>query len=189
MTSSRRLDAGIAVAGIPPPKPDAEKGVKAEQTLEPQSDKHPFLFRFAEPQRAKLAAMADEVTFEKDDIVLVAGEHSTHFYLLVSGSVGVDVVARYYSARIQTIGPGGVFGWSSLLDGCDTFFQIRARERCSVLRLEGVRLTAFCREYPEFGVELLRGVLRTVADRVLAAETKLAEFCGVSTRSGPAANT
>src|ERR1017187_3701140 len=60
------------------------RALKAEQTLEPQSDKHPFLFRFAEPQRAKLAAMADKVTFEKDDIVLVAGEHSTHFYLLVS---------------------------------------------------------------------------------------------------------
>lgn len=151
----------------------------------PQSDKHPFLFRFAEPHRARLVAMADEVTFEKDAIVLVSGERSTHFYLIVSGSVGVDVVAKYYTARIQTIGPGGVFGWSSLLDGCDTFFQIRARERCSVLQLEGVRLTAFCRDNPDFGVELLRGVLRTVADRVLAAETKLAEFCGVSTRGDP----
>jgi len=156
--------------------------------MELQSNKHPFLSRFTEAYRAQLVAMADEVTFETDDIVLVAGERSTHFYLIVSGSVGVDVVARYYTARIQTIGAGGVFGWSSLLDGCDTFFQIRARERCLALRLEGARLTAFCRDNTEFGVELLRGVLRTVADRVLAAETKLAEFCGVSTRSDPPAS-
>lgn len=153
-----------------------------EQAMELQSSSHPFLSRFTEPQRAELVAMADEVTFEKDEIVLVAGERSTHFFLLVTGSVGVDVVARYYTARIQAIGPGGVFGWSSLLDGCDTFFQIRAREECSALRLKGALLTALCRDNPRLGVELLSGVLRTVADRVLAAETKLAEFCGVSTR-------
>jgi CRP-like cAMP-binding protein len=164
------------------------RALNAEQAMEPESDKHPFLFRFTELHRARLVAMADEVTFEEDDIVLAAGERSTHFYLIVSGSVDVNVVARYYTARIQTIGAGGVFGWSSLLDGCDTFFQIRARERCLALRLEGARLTAFCRDNTEFGVELLRGVLRTVADRVLAAETKLAEFCGVSTRSDPPAS-
>lgn len=133
-------------------------------------------------------SLAEEVTFEDEDIILAAGERSIHFYLIVSGDVGVDVVAPYYTARVQTLGPGDAFGWSSLLDGCDTFFQIRARERCTALCLDGASLMARCREDPAFGVELLRGVLRTVADRVLAAETKLAEFCGVSTRKNPASS-
>ena len=149
-------------------------------------EEHSFLSKFTEVQRARLASMAQEVTFEEGDVILVAGERSTDFYLVVTGSVGIDVVARSYTARVQAIGPGDVFGWSSLLDGCDTLFQVRARERCTALRLDGAGVIAMCREAPAFGVELLRAVLRTVADRVLGAETKLAELCGVSCPSSPA---
>jgi CRP-like cAMP-binding protein len=180
-------DLALQLPVIHTPERMRDRVLNEDRAMESQSSGHPFVSKFTEPQRAQLVAMADEVTFEKDEIVLASGERSTHLYLIVGGSVGVDVVARYYTARIQTIGPGGIFGWSSLLDGCDTFFQIRAREGCSALRLDGARLRALCRENPALGVELLSGVLRTVADRVLAAEAKLAEFCGVSTRGNPPA--
>jgi CRP-like cAMP-binding protein len=121
--------------------------------------------------------------FEPDEVVLPVGGRSEHFYLLTSGSVGVDAVTKYYKVRVQALGPGDAFGWSSLLDGCDTFFEVRACEHCSALRFHGDTLTALCRRDPDFGVEFLRGVLRTVAGRVLGAEMKLAEFCGVTERT------
>jgi hypothetical protein len=148
-----------------------------------QSYNRPLLSKLTEPQRELLLALAEEITFEQDQVVLHVGEGSQHFYLLTSGSVGVDVVTRYYKVRVQALGPGDAFGWSSLLEGCDTFFEVRACERSTALRFRGDRLTALCRENPNFGVEFLRGVLHTVAGRVLGAEMRLAEFCGVSERT------
>jgi CRP-like cAMP-binding protein len=141
---------------------------------------HSFLSRFGEAQRERLLALAEKASFNEGDIILTAGEQSRYFYLVVSGSVSIDVVARHYTARVQAIGPGDAFGWSSLLDGCDTLFQVRAREACTVLRLEGAAVIAVCREDAEFGVELLRAVLQVVVGRVLGAESKLAELCGVT---------
>jgi CRP-like cAMP-binding protein len=141
-----------------------------------------LLSRLTLSHRERLLSAADEVTFDQEEVILSVGQPSKSFYLLTSGSVGVDLVAPYYSLRVQALGPGDAFGWSSLLDGCDTMFQVRARERCSALRFCGAALTAMCREDPEFGVELLRGVLHVVACRVLGAEAKLVEFCGLSER-------
>ena len=122
--------------------------------------------------------MAQEVTFEEDELVLVVGERSKSFYLLNSGSVGIDVVTGSCSARVQALGPGDAFGWSSLLEGCDTLFQVRAREKCAAWQLSGADVAALCREDPAFGVEFLRAVLRIVAGRVHGAEAKIAELCG-----------
>lgn len=132
--------------------------------------------------RETLTSLGEEVTFQEDEVILRIGEPSQHFYLLLSGSVSVEVVAQHYRARVQALGRGQVFGWSSLLDGCDTLFEVRALEPTTALRFRGTALNAMCRQNPAFGVELLRWVLHSVAGRVLGAETKLAEFCGVSAR-------
>jgi CRP-like cAMP-binding protein len=139
-----------------------------------------LLSKLSIAQVQRLLAVADAVTFEQDEVILRAGEPSQSLYLLTSGSVSVDAVTRYYSIRVQALGPGDVFGWSSLLESYDTLFQVRARERCSALRFDGAIVTAMCHDDPAFGVQLLRGVLRIVAGRVLGAESRLAEFCGVS---------
>jgi CRP-like cAMP-binding protein len=144
---------------------------------------HSFFSGFTDAQRTQLRALAQEVTFEANEVILVAGERSKDFYVLASGSVGVDVVTRSYTVRVQALGRGDAFGWSSLLDDYDTLFQVRARERCTALRLDGSGVTSLCREDPAFGVEFLRAVLRTVAGRVHGAETRLAELCGVEERS------
>jgi CRP-like cAMP-binding protein len=140
----------------------------------------PFLSLFGEEQQERLRSLAETVTFEEGDVILVAGERAENFYLLLAGSVSVDVIAQSYTVRVQALATGEAFGWSSLLEGCDSLFQVRARERCTALRFNGEKVIALCREDPKFGVEFLRGVLRTVAGRVYGAETKLAELCGVT---------
>lgn len=141
---------------------------------------HAFLYGLTDEQKSRLTSIGEQVTFNEGQVILSTGERSKDFYLLLSGSVGVDVVARSYSARVQALGPGDMFGWSALLDDYDTVFQVRARECCTALRLCGAQVTDMCRRDPAFGVELLRSVLRTVAGRVHGAETKLAELCGVA---------
>jgi CRP-like cAMP-binding protein len=59
----------------------------------------------------------------------LAWQQSKFFYLLLSGSVSVEVGTRSYTLGIRVLGLGEAFGWSALLDHHDTLFQARAREQ------------------------------------------------------------
>ena len=123
--------------------------------------------------------MSREIEFRRDEIILRTAEKSRSFYLLVTGSVAVEVVRASFSVCVQALGPGEAFGWSALLRGSDTLFQVRAREAYRIACIDGRGLTALCRADPEFGVTLLLRILAIVAARVHGTEARLAEFCGL----------
>lgn len=140
---------------------------------------HAFLAGLAEAQAARVLSLGEEVTFSEGELVLDNGQRSTSCYLVLSGSVAVALATARLTVSVQVVASGGIFGWSALLQGQDTMFQVRARELTTALRIEGSALTALCREDPELGVELLHRVLRVVSGRVRATETVFAEWCGV----------
>ena len=144
---------------------------------------HRFTHGLSGSGLAKLASLACEETFEQDQVILVSEQQSKDFYLLLSGSVCVEVCAPHYTVCVQALGAGEAFGWSSLLLHHVTLFQIRASERSTAIRLDGSRLFAVCGEDPEFGLELFRRLLELVAGRVKATELRLAEFCGIAASS------
>jgi CRP/FNR family transcriptional regulator, cyclic AMP receptor protein len=139
-----------------------------------------FAGRLSAPHRETLGAMGRRIEFDEDQLILQARQRSTHFYLLVSGSVCVEVRTPVYTVCVQVLGPGDAFGWSSFLDHHDTLFQVRAREASRVICWDALPLFDACRKNPEFGLELYTSVLEVVAGRVKATESKLAEFCGSS---------
>lgn len=140
---------------------------------------HQFLEGLEEAQLKVLADLADEITFDTDEVVLVDGQHSTSFYLVVSGSVSVELRTAGFVVSVQSLGPGDVFGWSALLRDQDTLFQVRARERTGALRILGADLKSACREDPRLAAAILERTLRVVAGRVRATEIRFAEMCGV----------
>jgi len=146
-----------------------------------------FTAGLADRHSAKLASLARKVHFSEDELVLVAGQRSTHFYLVLSGSACVEVRTPVYTMCVQVLGPGDAFGWSSFLGHQDTLFQVRAREATCALCWDASELHAACRGNPEFGLELFERLLDLVAGRVKATETKLAEFYGAPSFAGPSA--
>jgi len=140
---------------------------------------HAFTQGLTDAQIDSLAAVAHEVTFEEGEVVLEDGQRSTSFYLVVSGSVAVELRTPRYAICVQSLGEGNVFGWSSLLDRQDTLFQVRARERTRALEIEGARLKEYCFRDSALGTELLHRILHVVAGRVKATEVRFAEMCGV----------
>jgi len=140
---------------------------------------HQFTRGLADGQIQALAAIASEVTFEENELVLVDGERSKCFFLVAAGSVSVELRTPQYVVSVQAVGPGEAFGWSALLDDHDTLFQVRAREHTTALRLDGKALRAACRQDSQLGVELLQRALGVVAGRVRATELRFAEMCGV----------
>lgn len=140
---------------------------------------HEFTRGLTEAQIASLAPAASVVTFEENEIVLEDGQRSRAFYLVMEGSVTVELRAPRYVVTVQAVEAGQAFGWSALLDRQDTMFQVRAREHTRALRLEGEALKSLCRQDPVLGVELMHRTLALVAGRVKATELRFAEMCGV----------
>ena len=140
---------------------------------------HEFTHGLSGAQVDGLAKLAAEVTFEEDEIILVDGQRSTSFYLVMSGSVVVELSTPRYAMCVQSLGAGSVFGWSALLEDQDTLFQVRARERTVALEIDGAALKSRCFEDPSLGAALLHRLLHVVAGRVRATEMRFAEMCGI----------
>jgi len=140
---------------------------------------HEFANGLSDQQIARLAEIACEVRFGEDEVILADGQRSTEFYLVISGSVVVELCTAHCVVSVQAVGAGQVFGWSSLLDRQDTLFQVRAREETLALRLDGEALKELCRRDPALGIEILQRTLNVVAGRVKATELRFAEMCGI----------
>jgi len=78
---------------------------------------HRFTQGLTDSQLSALAALARPVRFEADEVVLSAGQRSSDFYLLVSGSVAVELCPPRFALCVQSLGPGDVCGWSAQTGG------------------------------------------------------------------------
>jgi len=152
-------------------------------TLRETLRNHTFVDGLADRHIATLAALATEVTFAEDEVILVDRQRSRYFYLVTAGSVNVELHTSTLTVAVMTVGPGQAFGWSALLDHQETVFQVRARERTTALRIAGPDLSQACRDDGELGVEMLLRALQVAAGRIKATEAKFAEICGVRIQS------
>lgn len=148
------------------------------QRIACQANGSHFISGLSKTEVQRLDSLGKKIVFEENDLMVVEGERSTMFYLLLSGNASVEVSTGFCTIFIQELSAGDAFGWTSLLQQHDTMFQVRARERSTALRLDGAAVNALCREEPELGVMLLTRVLQTVAGRVRGLEMRLGEFCG-----------
>jgi CRP/FNR family transcriptional regulator, cyclic AMP receptor protein len=140
---------------------------------------HAFTNGLTDDQIATLASLANPVRFEENEVILVDGQRSSSFYLVLTGSVVVELRTPVCVMVVQALGPGNIFGWSSLLDRQDTLFQVRAREHTTALEIDGAALKARCMSDTPLGAELLHRILHVVAGRVKATELRFAEMCGI----------
>jgi CRP/FNR family cyclic AMP-dependent transcriptional regulator len=120
----------------------------------------------------RLAAMAKEVGFEKDQIIFREGDSHKQFYIILFGKVALEVTAAGGIVRVLTVGGGGELGWSFLLSKTGRHFRARALERVRALVFEGEEIIRACEEDPLFGYRLTKRVLRVVSDRLEATRMR-----------------
>lgn len=144
---------------------------------------HAFLSGLNEVQLVALAKIAEPVQFGEHEVIFAGKQRCLDLYLLVSGSVSIELDTKLYTVRIQSLGPGDAFGWSALAEGHETLFDVRARERCIALRLAGDSLSAALSQDPVLAAELARRSLHLASIRVRETEMCLGEFCGVRMRT------
>jgi CRP-like cAMP-binding protein len=146
---------------------------------------HPFVAEFEPRHVEKLATLAKEIRFERDQIIFREGDDCSEFYLIVTGLVALEIAAPGHTLRVQTLFAGDELGWSALLMGQGKHFQARTLERVDALALEGSELLAACREDTVFGFAFMQRLLEVVARRLQATRLQVLDmYSPVAARAG-----
>lgn len=134
---------------------------------------HPFTKGFWPDHVARLAAMASEATFSPGELIFQEGDHSSLFYLLISGNVALEVMPSGRPVRVSTLVAGEVLGWSSITGDNGKQFQARALEDVHAIAFDGARLRHACEQDYALGFFFLRAILSVMSDRLHSIRTQL----------------
>jgi CRP-like cAMP-binding protein len=137
---------------------------------------HPFTEGFWPDHIARLSAMASEVRFRPGESIFREGDHSSFFYLLISGNVALEVISPGRPVRVATLYAGEVLGWSSVTGERDgKQFQARSLEEVHALAFDGERLRHAYEEDYAFGFWFMRAILKVMSGRMHAIRVQLVD--------------
>ena len=147
--------------------------------------RHPFDKDLPVQHIERLASLAKEATFTRDQMIFREGDEWSQFYLIINGRVALEMATPEGPLRVQTLSGGDEFGWSAVLLGQGKYFQARALEPVKALAFEGGDLLAACKADPSFGFAFIYRVLEVVSERLQATRLQVLDhFSPVAKRSG-----
>ncbi|HUI81013.1 MAG TPA: cyclic nucleotide-binding domain-containing protein [Bryobacteraceae bacterium] len=161
------------------------EGLKAMELVKGLLTNQALTHALSRSQISRLAAVTSEVAYPSDAIILEGAQPSTSIYIIMAGTVVVELRKDWYTVGVQVLGAGQMFGWSALLGSRETMFQVRVQEAATMLQIDGAALEETFRTDPILCREILQGLLRAMADRLKASELKIAELCGTPVKTSP----
>jgi CRP/FNR family transcriptional regulator, cyclic AMP receptor protein len=117
---------------------------------------HPLFRGLSERHRQIMTECSERASFDAGEVVVETGEPTDRFFLLVSGSIRVETRGERDPVKVQTIGPGGILGWSWLFPPSCWNFDAIAEEPTEAIFFSSSRLCQACNRDREFGLELFR---------------------------------
>jgi CRP/FNR family transcriptional regulator, cyclic AMP receptor protein len=131
---------------------------------------HSFFVGLSGEQLNLVASLATSARYGAQQRVFKYDTDANSFYVLRDGKVGVEIPAvSGEPLRIQTVGNGGVLGWSWLIPPYRWAFDARALAPSEIVVLDGARLRAECEVDPRLGYELLKRFAALMAERLNAS--------------------
>ena len=125
----------------------------------------------------RLAELAEEVEFRRDQIVFREGDQHGRFYLILDGSVALEIITAPHPVMLQTLHAGDAMGWSSILDGREgAHFEARALTPTRALAFDGRKLRQTCDADPSFGYRMMRALLSLVTERLDVTRMQLSDM-------------
>jgi CRP/FNR family cyclic AMP-dependent transcriptional regulator len=114
-----------------------------------------------------------EAFFLPDHVIFHEGDAGGYFYLILSGSVVLEIIGSGAHIEIQTLHEGDAMGWSSLLDTGRKHFQARAITRVTAAAFDAPTLRKLCEQEPRFGYAIMKRLVEVVTDRVYASRLRI----------------
>jgi CRP-like cAMP-binding protein len=123
---------------------------------------------------AKLLELAEQESFEPDEIIFREGAKSRNLFLIASGEVALEMVAGEKRIVVQTLGTGDAMGWSALTGNAVTRFQARTLSHVQTIAFNGAKLSAALEYDHAFGYEFMKRLLALITDRLDRARMQIA---------------
>jgi CRP/FNR family cyclic AMP-dependent transcriptional regulator len=151
--------------------------MKIDDNLEAQLREHAFLKELPEEYLSYLADIGAIRRFAANQRVFHAGWAAEHFFLILSGSVQLETfVPGRGTVIIQTLGPGEALGWSWLFPPYEWQFTPVTVAITEVVAFEASELRRKARECPEFRIEMLSRITRSLIERLQATRRHLIDI-------------
>lgn len=127
----------------------------------------------------RIADIAHVHDFDEFDVVFREGDPADNIYLIVNGSVSLEVCSAGVGCRqILTIGPGELLGWSALLGQSCYTARARTPQAACLVEINVAQLLKRCDKDPKFGYELMRRTAIALAKRLSATRMQLVNVYG-----------
>jgi CRP/FNR family transcriptional regulator, cyclic AMP receptor protein len=149
------------------------------ETLEPLIRDHEFFSGLDAPYVELLVGCATNVRFDEGAFLFREDDPADRFYLISHGKVALEVAAPGRGhIVVQTVGEGGVVGFSWLFEPHRWQFDARAVEPTTALSLDGICLRGKCEEDTRLGFDLMQRFARVVVQRLQATRLQLMDVYG-----------
>lgn len=130
----------------------------------------PFFSGLTDAQLDQLASFATAARYTSQQRVFKSDTDADKFYIIRDGKVGVEIPAvAGEPLRIQTLGNGGVLGWSWLIKPYRWSFDARALSASDIIAVDGAKLREVCEIDTALGYQLLKRFAVLMAERLNAA--------------------
>lgn len=138
-----------------------------------------FCADMTQADRAILASLITPVDVEFDKSVFRSGEPAGACYLVDQGLIALEICAAGIGCRrIGTAGPGELIGWSPFLPGSCFSATARAVQKSRLYRISAEQLRDTCERNPAFGYQILKRVVRVLADRINSTRMQMLDMFG-----------
>jgi CRP/FNR family transcriptional regulator, cyclic AMP receptor protein len=152
------------------------------KNIEQVIGEHPFFADLPDNQRAVIAGCAEMAACKAGSRLFQVDGEAEHFFLLRHGSVSLEhPVPGRQVFRFETIGEGGVIGWSWLFPPYRYQFDARALEDVSVVRFDGKCLREKCEQDPALGYNLMKRFAQVMVQRYADTRLQLIDVYGKET--------
>ena len=140
----------------------------------------PFFNFMDEAQLKAVAMIAEELTYEKDEVIVEAGKPADHFFFLIEGDVAYYSVAAsehdpYYKKEffIADINPGEIFGISALIEPYIYTATLKADKVSRVIEIKAPSLRALCEVDMRLSCGLNKAVAKAAMERLQFTRVQL----------------
>ena len=122
----------------------------------------------------RLGAIAKPIEWQEGETIFREGDCDGFLYLVIEGRVALEIdVPPRGRVRILTVGPGEVFGWSSVFYQQPKTAGATASESTWALALDASALRQLSEADSRFGYWLARRLLEVVSVRLKLTRTQL----------------
>ena len=128
-------------------------------------------------QLNRISEIATSVEWGSGETVFREGDRDPILYVVVKGHVAIEVtIPGRGRVILLTVGPGEVFGWSSLFHSRPKTAAARTTEATKALALDAPKLGELCDADPRLGYVLTQRILEVVSERLKATRMQLMDM-------------